>query len=194
MGPKIEAAIRFLEGGGKRAIIAHLEEAVPALAARPAPMSSPTTLKLAGRRGSARRGSVRSPTMPACGSKRRPAAFERSFYVSFGSQWICIGIQALGAGPLNILCAPSGDGISPAAMLRVGGAATIRDDALVTGGATIMLGGAGCWIPERPKAWSERSLSHGLAVLADALPQALPEQGLARLLRPDAATPSCPVT
>ena len=31
MGPKIEAAIRFLEGGGERAIIAHLEAAMPAL-------------------------------------------------------------------------------------------------------------------------------------------------------------------
>ena len=31
MGPKIEAAIRFIEGGGKRAIIGHLEEALPAL-------------------------------------------------------------------------------------------------------------------------------------------------------------------
>jgi carbamate kinase len=31
MGPKIEAAIRFLEGGGKRVYIAALEEAVPAL-------------------------------------------------------------------------------------------------------------------------------------------------------------------
>ena len=31
IGPKIDAAIRFLEGGGERAIIAHLEEAMPAL-------------------------------------------------------------------------------------------------------------------------------------------------------------------
>jgi carbamate kinase len=31
MGPKIDAAIRFLEGGGKRAIISHLDHAVPAL-------------------------------------------------------------------------------------------------------------------------------------------------------------------
>ncbi len=31
MGPKIEAAIRFLEGGGERAIIGHLAEAMPAL-------------------------------------------------------------------------------------------------------------------------------------------------------------------
>jgi carbamate kinase len=31
MGPKIEAAIRFLEGGGERVIIGHLEEAVAAL-------------------------------------------------------------------------------------------------------------------------------------------------------------------
>lgn len=31
MGPKIDAAIRFIEGGGKRAIIGHLDSAVPAL-------------------------------------------------------------------------------------------------------------------------------------------------------------------
>ena len=31
MGPKIEAAIRFIEGGGKRVTIGHLEEALPAL-------------------------------------------------------------------------------------------------------------------------------------------------------------------
>ena len=31
MGPKIEAAIKFIEGGGKRAIIAHLNEAMPAI-------------------------------------------------------------------------------------------------------------------------------------------------------------------
>ena len=31
MGPKIDAALRFLEGGGERVIIAHLEEAMTAL-------------------------------------------------------------------------------------------------------------------------------------------------------------------
>ena len=31
MGPKIDAAIRFIEGGGKRAIIGHMERAIPAL-------------------------------------------------------------------------------------------------------------------------------------------------------------------
>ncbi|MBI3128457.1 MAG: carbamate kinase [Candidatus Tectomicrobia bacterium] len=31
MGPKVEAACRFVERGGKRAVIAHLEEAIPAL-------------------------------------------------------------------------------------------------------------------------------------------------------------------
>ncbi len=31
MGPKIEAAIRFIDRGGRRAIIGHLEEALPAL-------------------------------------------------------------------------------------------------------------------------------------------------------------------
>ena len=32
MGPKVEAAIRFVEGGGRRAVIAHLDEAEAALA------------------------------------------------------------------------------------------------------------------------------------------------------------------
>lgn len=32
MGPKVEAAIRHLESGGRRAVIAHLEQAAPALA------------------------------------------------------------------------------------------------------------------------------------------------------------------
>jgi carbamate kinase len=31
MGPKVEAAMRFVEQGGRRAIIAHLEQALPAL-------------------------------------------------------------------------------------------------------------------------------------------------------------------
>ncbi len=31
MGPKVEAALKFIEGGGKRCIIAHLNEAMPAL-------------------------------------------------------------------------------------------------------------------------------------------------------------------
>jgi carbamate kinase len=31
MGPKVDAAIRFIEGGGKRAIIGHLHEAMPAV-------------------------------------------------------------------------------------------------------------------------------------------------------------------
>lgn len=34
MGPKIDAAIRFLEGGGERVIIAHIEDALPALEGR----------------------------------------------------------------------------------------------------------------------------------------------------------------
>ncbi|RPI00421.1 MAG: carbamate kinase, partial [Zetaproteobacteria bacterium] len=31
MGPKVEAGVRFLERGGKRAVIGHLKEALPAL-------------------------------------------------------------------------------------------------------------------------------------------------------------------
>ena len=34
MGPKVEAALSFIAGGGKRAVIAHLEEALHALEGR----------------------------------------------------------------------------------------------------------------------------------------------------------------
>jgi len=34
MGPKIDAAIQFVRGGGKRAIIAHLDDAEAALAGK----------------------------------------------------------------------------------------------------------------------------------------------------------------
>jgi hypothetical protein len=121
------------------------------------------------------------------------AVFARSFYVSLGPQWICIGMPALGAGPLNILCTPSGDDPFPTTMLRAGDAAAIHGDALVAGGTAIMLAGAARWSPEPPRPWSRRCLLQGLAALADALPQALPEEGLARLLRPGTAVSSTPV-
>ncbi len=34
IGPKVEAAIRFIEGGGKRVIIGHLDQALDALAGK----------------------------------------------------------------------------------------------------------------------------------------------------------------
>jgi carbamate kinase len=34
MGPKIQAAVRFLEGGGQRVVIGHLEEAMEALSGK----------------------------------------------------------------------------------------------------------------------------------------------------------------
>jgi hypothetical protein len=119
--------------------------------------------------------------------------FERSFYILLGPQWICVGGPTLGAGPLNILCVPSGEALSASAKLRVGDAVAIRDEALVAGGSTIMLRSAGHWGPASPETWGEGSLSRGLAALVGALPQDLPEQGLARLLRPDAATAFSPV-
>ena len=34
------------------------------------------------------------------------SVFERSFYVTLGETWICVGPPGLGEGPLNLLCAP----------------------------------------------------------------------------------------
>ena len=35
------------------------------------------------------------------------SVFERSFYVTLGETWICVGPPGLGEGPLNLLCAPT---------------------------------------------------------------------------------------
>jgi hypothetical protein len=41
----------------------------------------------------------------ACGAVR--CVFERSFYVTLGETWICVGPPGLGEGPLNLLCGPA---------------------------------------------------------------------------------------
>jgi carbamate kinase len=59
MGPKVEAAIQFLQGGGKRAIITSLDTAVPALRGETGTHIVPD---------------AELDSAPAAGSERRPAA------------------------------------------------------------------------------------------------------------------------
>ena len=42
------------------------------------------------------------------------SVFERSFYVTLGGAWICIGPPGLGDGPLNLLCVPAQHPLIPA--------------------------------------------------------------------------------
>lgn len=110
------------------------------------------------------------------------AAFERSFYVTAGGQWICIGPVGLGAGPLNLLCGP-GDALHDLMQGLVGDEPlTVSRGALVIGSRrSIAWTGAAVWHPADPRPWSPAVLQSGLAALGAALPP-LPDDGLARLL------------
>jgi hypothetical protein len=119
------------------------------------------------------------------------AVFDRSFYVSLGGMPICLGPHALGAGPLNVLCD------SPVSLGEVG--LHVGDPVCVVAGVLristvhIDFSHAAPWQPEPPGAWTTASLERGLSALAAALPAALPEQGLAQLLRPAEARGRSPV-
>ncbi len=121
------------------------------------------------------------------------AVFERSFYASLGTQWICIGSVSLGAGPLNLLCAPWHSALALHPILRVGDAVGVDDGVLNAGDFRLPLHIAQLWRPEPPEVWSKASLARGLASFGGALPPSLPDAGLARLLRctgtPSPATP-----
>ncbi len=111
------------------------------------------------------------------------AVFERSFYASLGTEWICVGPVSLGAGPLNLLCAPWRTALAIRPILRVGDAVGVDDGVLNAGDFRLSVHTAQLWQPEPHGVWSKASLARGLASFEDALPPSLPDEGLARLLR-----------
>jgi hypothetical protein len=121
------------------------------------------------------------------------AVFERSFYAFLGTGWICVGSESLGAGPLNLLCAPWHSGLAMHPILRVGDAVCVDNGVLYAGDFRLSVHTAQLWQPEPPGVWNNASLTRGLASFEGALPPSLPDEGLARLLRctgtPSPATP-----
>jgi hypothetical protein len=110
------------------------------------------------------------------------AVFARSFYLTLGAQWICIGPPGLGDGPLNALCTA----LPPGPPALAGGDACLLTAGVLKVGAmtAITADGAARWSPPPPADWDKRVLAAGLAAFARALPEALPSEGLALLLRP----------
>jgi hypothetical protein len=100
------------------------------------------------------------------------AVFAHSFYIVLDEQWICIGPQTLGQGPLNALWSGSG-----AFQLPIGGAPVrIARHMLMVGGRTfahIPLGPQP--LPTVPRPWTASNLSHGLG-LAITSPRRWPQR------------------
>jgi len=112
------------------------------------------------------------------------AVFERSFYITLPGGLICVGPVSLGAGPLNLLCAPSSAAAPLSAIPKPGHIAVVENASLCVGPLRMCLACAEPWHPLPLGAWSRYNLARGLAAFTDALPQLLPDEGLARLLRP----------
>jgi hypothetical protein len=110
------------------------------------------------------------------------AVFDRSYYVTLASGWLCVGPAKLGAGPLNILCGEWPEN-GPHELLEVGDIARVEHSVLSAGRTRVRIDTAAPWHPEPCRAWSRASLARGLSTLAASLPAVLPEDGLARLLR-----------
>ena len=107
------------------------------------------------------------------------AVFDRSFYVDLDGQWICLGPQTLGAGPLNALWHDGGAVPLP----RRGDPVSFGAGTLViaaTPFAQIRLG------PEPPPAvprpWTAATLAHGLRQLERVAEPAAPGEGLGFLI------------
>lgn len=114
------------------------------------------------------------------------AVFERSFYITLEGQWICVGPQALGEGPLNARWRTCGYGIDlpcRAAPVSLAGATlTIAGRAF----ANVELG------PEPPtpgrRPWSVATLWKGLRCFDGLAPRLAPVEGLASLVAGGAAS------
>jgi Protein of unknown function (DUF2877) len=125
---------------------------------------------------------ARSTNAGARGTVR--AVFDRTFYVTLDAGLICVGPESMGAGPLNLLCAPWFDELSLRTVLQPGDFAIVDDARFRAGPLSISLERAQLWHPPPVGPWSRSSLARGLAAFADTLPRQLPSEGLARLLRP----------
>ncbi|MDP7668483.1 MAG: DUF2877 domain-containing protein [Rhodospirillales bacterium] len=118
------------------------------------------------------------------------AVFRRSFYVEGADGGLaCFGPEAMGAGPLNGLCALAETIDWRARGLHAGAPVAIADGAVTIAERLVFsLDPALGWRPPRPiRRWTATSLARGLERLAEAVLLRLPGDGIGPLI-PDLAT------
>jgi hypothetical protein len=118
------------------------------------------------------------------------AVFARSAYLVIAGHWICIGPPAIGAGPLNVLCAavPWRHG----AALAVGDPVAVRGTSLSIGSSwRLSFAAATVWHPPAPP--KSFDPARGLAALDAAIAGRLPAEGLGFILRGDPVLPRTPL-
>lgn len=123
------------------------------------------------------------------------AVFQRSFYIRLSGALVCVGIDGLEAGPLNMIST------APQALdwrthpVRAGApVAVCGDGIMVDGRLAFDLSGAVPWRPPLPPhGWSPATLSNGLAGLEDAAKGRLPGDGLGIFILIDRAAEVTPL-
>lgn len=132
----------------------------------------------------ARMGAFAAQALVDGGRGRVHSVFQRSAYLAIEGQLICFGSPAMGDGPLNLVCEPWPREEARLAALGADEPVHVERRLVLVGRSlAISLAGAEVWAPRPVQASDQARLDLGLAALASALPEVLPEQGLADLLR-----------
>lgn len=101
------------------------------------------------------------------------AVFRRSLYCQ-GRRggWVCVGLREIGAGPLNVLCAPMPPADWEARRPAVGASGAVEGSWFWVGeGLVLRLADAAVWRPDPPpQPWRRATLRGGLEALAQAIP------------------------
>lgn len=103
------------------------------------------------------------------------AVFENSFYVAFGGEWVCVGLDHIGSGPLHVVCESRPQGWPrPGSSAALAGALLLLDNVPFA-----TLDGTSVWQPERAPDWTITSLQRGLEAASAIWLEEAFEEGLA---------------
>lgn len=108
-------------------------------------------------------------------SGRVVAVFEKSFYVAFGREWVCVGLSHIGSGPLHVVCESRPNGWPElGSSITVAGAVLFLDNKPFA-----TCDGALVWQPEQVPDWTTVSLQQGLEAASAIWRREAFEEGLA---------------
>lgn len=121
-------------------------------------------------------GLLAGETLRTAGSGRVVAVFDRSFYVAFGSEWICFGLTHIGSGPLHVLCESK-----PNRWPEVGDLFAVDGSVLFLDSVPFAaLDSTSIWQPRRVPEWTIASLQRGLGSAEEFWQRKAFQDGLAR--------------
>lgn len=111
------------------------------------------------------------------------AVFERSFYLMAPNGIVCVALDALGPGPINILITPHAGPQPWTGGLPAETKAVTSAGRLTVGSAfTVDLATAKPWVPPTWPAVFDEAIAHGVADVMRLVPTFIPSDGLAALV------------